>query len=354
MIELPVIALCYGGLVARKGMGVYVNQAEGQTDLRPALSWRQVSPVVWVRAAILALLFLLLFRHELHRIVRQWMTDPSWSHGFLIPLFSLYFVHQRREAILSGAFRSCLPAVVLVVASIGFYFFNLVSPAGYAYLGALAMVVTLAGVIWVMGGHRLLLLTWLPVLYLIFAIPLPRRLYVAVTMPLREWAAFVAAALLDLAASVEASVQGVVIEILYQGERLSPALNVAEACSGMRLLMAFLALGVAMAYLHDRPLWQRWILLLSTVPIAVACNIVRVSATGFLYVFIHPRYTQGIFHDALGLAMLPLAFALNGFLAWFMSSLFVEDEDELLDAPVEHVIRRATPVSPVGANHGHD
>jgi exosortase/archaeosortase family protein len=67
--------------------------------------------------------------------------------------------------------------------------------------------------------------------------------------------------------------------------------------------------------------------LASTIPIAIFCNIVRVTATGFIYVLADPKYTQGLYHDALGLAMLPLAFGLYGFLAWFMSSLFF-DEDQ--------------------------
>jgi exosortase len=146
-------------------------------------------------------------------------------------------------------------------------------------------------------------------------------------MPMRKISASVAAALLNLVGGVEAGATGVIIDVVYQGRRLEPALNVAEACSGMRLLMAFLALGVAMAYLHERPLWQRLVLLASTIPIAILCNIVRVTATGFIYVFLHPKFTQGVYHDMLGLAMLPLAFGLYGFLAWFMSSLFVEEED---------------------------
>jgi exosortase len=125
---------------------------------------------------------------------------------------------------------------------------------------------------------------------------------------------------------LEASTSGVIIDVIYKGRNLEP-LNVAEACSGMRLLMAFLALGVAMAYLHYRPVWQRIVLLACTIPIAILCNIMRVTVTGFIYVLIHPKYTQGIYHDMLGLAMLPLAFALYGFIAWFMSSLFVEESE---------------------------
>jgi len=93
----------------------------------------------------------------------------------------------------------------------------------------------------------------------------------------------------------------------------------------MRLLLAFMALGVAMAYLHERPLWQRLVLVVSTVPIAILCNIIRVTITGFIYILIHPKYAQGVYHDMLGMAMLPLAFGLYGFLAWFMSNLFIDE-----------------------------
>ena len=99
--------------------------------------------------------------------------------------------------------------------------------------------------------------------------------------------------------------------------------------------MAFLALGVAMAYLHYRPIWQRIVLLATTIPIAIFCNIVRVTVTGFIYVLLHPKYAQGIYHDILGLAMLPLAFGLYGSLAWFMSSLFIEETEAVTEDIVE-------------------
>jgi exosortase len=148
---------------------------------------------------------------------------------------------------------------------------------------------------------------------------------------MRIWAAQCAASFLNLVGNIEATARGAVIDVIYRGKTIEPPLDVAEACSGMRLLTAFLALGVAMAYLHYRPIWQRIILLASTVPIAIFCNIVRVTITGFIYVLINPRYTQGIYHDMLGLAMLPLAFILYWLLAWFMSSLFVEETSTIAE-----------------------
>ncbi len=312
---------------------------EADTVPGDGLRWRDLGMGHGLRIGLLAVLFGVLFRHELQRLMMQWRSDPSWSHGFLIPLFSLYLVHQQRDRILSTVYRTRAGGLMLLILSIACYFFNVVSPSGYAYVRSLAMLGTLMGMVWWLGGGRLLRWTWLPVLYLLFAIPVPRRSYVALTLPLRRLAASVAAALLDLCSGVETTVQGVVIDVVYHGQRLEPALNVAEACSGMRLLMAFLALGVAMAYLHPRPWPQRLGLLLATIPIAILCNIVRVTATGFLYVFVHPRFTQGIYHDVLGLAMLPLAFAMHAFVAWFTSSLFVPTEPTVDEGVV--VQRRA-------------
>jgi exosortase len=202
------------------------------------------------------------------------------------------------------------------------------------------MIAAVGAVVLFLGGWRLVRYTWLPVAFFVFAIPLPRRYYVGLTLPMRHVSAVVATAFLNVIPDLDATTSGAVIEIVYKGQRLEPALNVAEACSGMRLLMAFLALGVAMAYLHDRPRWQRAVLLLSTVPIAILCNIVRVTTTGFLYVLVDPQYTQGIYHDLLGLAMLPLALGLYGVLAWFMASLFVEEEEQ---AGNDVIVRKRSP-----------
>lgn len=313
-------------------------------------AWSELGPHTAVKIFILAGLLGVLFRTEIGELAHLWLTDPNWSHGFLIPLFSLYFIHQRRRAILgleyvrdplldllagrrpprllAGQTRANYLGLLLLLLILAFYAFNVVSPAGYAYLRPISMIAVAGAVVLFLGGWRLIRRLWLPILFFVFAVPLPRRYYVGLTMPMRRLSADVATALLNLIPDVRATAGGVIIEVVYKGQRLDPALDVAEACSGMRLLMAFVALGVAMAYLHERPVWQRAVLLASTVPIAIFCNIVRVTATGFLYVLAGQRYTQGVWHDLLGLSMLPLAFGLYGLLAWFMSSLFIEGDAE--------------------------
>ncbi len=292
--------------------------------------WRQLGLHNYIKILIIGILFCYLFHNEIRTIVHRWLTDSSWSHGFLIPIFSLYFINQRKEEILRSFQNDELKpnylGLFLLICGILFYPFNIVQ-LQYGYLKPIGMIATLGAIVLFLGGWRLVQYAWLPIVFLVFAVPLPRRYYVSLTMPMRRLAAAVATALLNLVSGMEATVNGVVIDVIYKGQHLEPSLNIAEACSGMRLLMAFLALGVVMAYLHHRPIWQRLVLLASTIPIAIFCNIVRVTITGFIYVLIHPKYTQGIYHDTLGLVMLPLAFGLYGFLAWFMSSLFIEKAD---------------------------
>jgi exosortase len=307
--------------VERQGAGAPVGKQQ----------WRQLGLHNYVKILIIGGLLCYLFRGEFRMLVQDWLADSSWSHGFLIPLFSLYFVNQHKQEILNLRARPNYLGLIFLVFGILVYFFNLVSPAGYAYFRSLSVLATLGAIVLFLGGWRLVKYTWLPIAFLIFAVPFPRRYYVSLTMPMQKLSATVAGALLDMVGGIETTVNGIVIDVIYKGQRLEPSLNVAEACSGMRLLMAFLALGVAMAYLHYRPLWQRLVLLASTIPIAIFCNFVRVTVTGFIYVLIHPRYTQGIYHDMLGIAMLPLAFALYGFLAWFMSSLFIEESEAVAE-----------------------
>jgi exosortase len=301
------------------------------------LNWSDLGLHNYIKLLIIGALFCYLFRDEFSRITNRWRIDSTWSHGWLIPVFSLYFLNQRKQQILGSQFKkpNYLGLFFLVCCLLCYLFVIYVLRLGYPAM--ILMIPALGSVALFLGGWRLIKFTWLPIAYLGFAIPLPPWLYREVTIPMRILAAKVAALLLNCIGSMQATASGVVIDIVYKGVRLEPGLDVAEACSGMRLLMAFLALGVAMAYLHYRPAWQRIILLASTVPIAVLCNIIRVTVTGSIYIFIGPQYAQGIYHDFLGLAMLPLAFGIYGLLARFMSSLFIE---ESIHVSEDIVVRR--------------
>lgn len=288
------------------------------------LGWASLGLHTYVKILIISVLFCYLFFDEIDKIVSKWLNDPSWSHGFLIPFFSLYFLNQHKNEIISLEKKPSYLGLFFLICCIVLYPLNYVH-FRFAYGEPMLMIVTMGAIVLFLGGWCLVRYAWLPVSYLIFAVPLPARFYREITIPMRRLAAQVATVLLNFVPKLEASVSGVVIDVIYKGVKMEPSLDVAEACSGMRLLMAFMALGVAMAYLHYRPMWQRLILLAATIPIAIFCNVIRVTVTGFIYILWDPMYAQGVWHDLLGMLMLPLAFGLYGCLAWFMSNIFTEE-----------------------------
>jgi len=277
---------------------------------------------IW-KVAIVGILFVVLFREELLRLLERWLTDARESHGLLIPAFSIYFLYQKRKQLREALGRPSFWGLILICLSVAGYLFSFFK--GFYYPRQVMLITLMSGVVLLLGGWPILRIVWLPVVFLIFAMPLPARVYMAITMPMREMASTVASVVLSGLPNVTCESQGVVIYGRYGGEEFN--LNVAEACSGMRLLLAFMALGVAMAYLDYRPIVHRLILMCSTIPIAIICNMVRVLVTGMISVYLGAEYATGLLHTILGMLMLVLAFGLYGLLAWIMNHLFVEEDE---------------------------
>jgi exosortase len=287
---------------------------------------RLMSASAWWQAGVTALLLALLFRTELYRLVRIWSSDGNWSHGFVVPLFSLYFVYANRDRIAAVPVRTNLLGLVILLCGLALYFARLADILTFGVAIPLALVLCIFGTVFFLCGARIMRVVWLPVLYLLFAIPAPERIYVQLTMPLRRLAAHAATVLLNLIPGVQAENAGVTIELMHHGSSVPP-LNVAEACSGMRLLMGLCALGVAYTYLADRPNWQRITMVLFCLPIAVFTNLVRVTTTGVFHVFGMKALASGAGHAGWGIVMYSLALGLFCLLSWILSRLFVEDPD---------------------------
>ncbi|MBI9018217.1 MAG: exosortase/archaeosortase family protein [Phycisphaerae bacterium] len=316
-----------------------MNNKEQSLNSKEVFKDEAVIDRVW-KAAILGLLFVALFKQEAFMLVDGW-SNANESHGILIPLFSMYFLYQRKDdlAVTKGNFNPL--GLVILLGALFAYTFSVLYDFGSPR--PIMMIFALAGLVLMVGGWPVFRLVWLPVLFLLFAVEIPSSIYDRVTTAMRGWASVVAAGVLNAIPGVECESIGVTIRGFHEtasGVKEMIELNVADACSGMRLLRTFVALGVAMAYLEKRSISQRVVLLVSTIPIAIFCNIVRVLLTGLIYVFGNPKYATGIWHTLLGLVMLGLAFWLYGVIAWFMNNLFVDDEDKKADDGIL-VVKRA-------------
>ncbi|MCK4601705.1 MAG: exosortase/archaeosortase family protein [Phycisphaerae bacterium] len=290
-----------------------------------APSWQKSFPLeTFIKILVLVAVLALMNYRQFPRLFRDWVDNPNWSHGFIIPLFSLYLLFARREELLSVRRRVCLWG--LPVFMLGCALQIMAYAVENPWSCQISMTVVLFGLVLYLGGPGIAKLTWLPIFFLIFAMPIPDIIYNRIALPLQNFAALGSGMLLR--------VFGVQIEVAYSNLQIQStsgawhSLTVAEACSGMRLLMAFMAISVAMAYLEDRPLWQRIIMVGMGIPVAIFCNVLRVTITCVMYYFDHPELGQDFMHDFTGMLMLLPALVMLWLIGLLLKYLFVEVDDE--------------------------
>lgn len=261
----------------------------------------------------------------------KWLK-PDYSHGFLVPLFALY---------LAWAWRAWAPEYVvwpdargalLILAGAGLYVAARLTNFALEWVQGFAFVVTLLGVVLVFGGGGGLRWLWGPVLFLMFAFPLPYRIESALGWELQKVASV----------GAEYTLQTLGYPTYREGNILycqDHVLEVQNACNGLSMLLTFLTLATAMAMLVRRPWLDRGLILLSAVPIAVVSNVIRIAATGVLYNEAGKELGDKVFHDLAGWVMMPLALGIMWLGLKALDWVFLED---LGQATREEVIKNVT------------
>jgi len=241
----------------------------------------------WWQIAALASLSFWLYGSTLAHLVSQWRHDPNFSHGFFVPLFSAFVMWQERGRLRHIAPKPAWPGqlilafalCILIVGQLG----------AELFLARVSLLFLGAGLIVLFLGWKFLRALSFPLAFLLLMIPIPTIIFNQITFPLQLLASRVAAAILPLFS----------VPILREGNVIilpSMALEVAEACSGIRSLMSLVTLAVIYGYLVEKRLAIRWILALGAIPISVAANSVRIIGTGLLVQYWDPDKAQGFFH----------------------------------------------------------
>jgi exosortase/archaeosortase family protein len=103
------------------------------------------------------------------------------------------------------------------------------------------------------------------------------------------------------------------------------------------MLTAFIIVAGFIAYMVKVPRWQKAVVLISSIPVAVICNIVRIFATGMLMLYVGEEFASKFFHDFAGLVMMPIAVSLMFAELWIMDKCVIPDEQP---EPEQVVARR--------------
>lgn len=254
-----------------------------------------------LKCGLVFILWGLVFTPVYPGLWHTWMNHSNNSHGVLVPLISAFFIWSRRAQLARAPIRTANWGVLILILSLCLY---LLALAGHvAVVQRLMIVFSLCGLVLFNFGAPVFKVLAFPLLYLIFMVPVPESIYGLAAFPLQLFAT-------DISHAV---IRALGIPVLQEGNMLYFAqtqLEVAEACSGLRSMTAFIMLGVLFAYLMDKGWGRRLTLVLSAIPLAIFANIVRVTGTGILAHFFGKQVARGFLHEFSGMAVFVFGFVL--------------------------------------------
>lgn len=308
------------------------NSTLGYTALEPLedqdLSLLGIRRSSWLKVITVVALFALLFWPNLRRLwdkTNPFTGEPNWSHAIFIPLVGLYYLWVNREQLRAAKVKPAWSGLGIALFGILFFGYG-IYPGQNDWFKDIGMVIALFGIVALLCGWAVMRIAWFPIVFLFCALPWPGLLYSKVASPLQELAAGVAVKTLQVA-NVEAWRFGTKI-IMVGNHNAVRTLNVAEACSGLRSLMTFVSLAAMLAFLSARPLWAKIVMVVTAVPIAIFCNVMRVSGQGLLDRYVSQQLSESFAHQFVGVIMLIPAFFLILLVGWILQNLFIDEVDD--------------------------
>ena len=227
------------------------------------------------------------FSESIFELVRRWTVQEEYSHGFLIPVIVAWLFWSRRDALVASIGRPSWtgPALILLAAVM-----HIIGKLSALYvLSQVGFVVALIGIALGLGGYSLLKVTFIPIIFLLFAIPLPYFIDAVLSYRLQLISSQLGTFFIRLL-QIPVFLEGNVIDLgVYK-------LQVVEACSGLRYLYPLMSLGFLAAYLFQAPFWQRAVVFLSTIPITIVMNSLRIGIVGALVNYWGPQDADGFLH----------------------------------------------------------
>lgn len=259
-----------------------------------------------------------LYAPVLLRLAHQWWSDPNFSHGFFVPVFSAYVVWQNRMRLGTIQPEPSIWGLPIIVISLAML---LVGTFGAElFLSRLSFILLIGGAVIFFVGWAMLRAVLFPLCFLVLMIPIPAIVFSQITLPLQILASKLAAGTLPICG----------VPVLREGNIINlPAmpLEVAQACSGIRSLMSLTTLAIMYGYLVERRVWVRVALALASIPIAVAANGLRIVGTGLIVQYWDPEKAEGFFHLFSG--WLVFVFSLLMLFALHRAFMFLQAKREL-------------------------
>src|SRR5580704_8768972 len=244
-----------------------------------------------VRTGLVALFAVLVaivaFDRALFELVRRWIAEEEYSHGFLIPVVSAWMLWMRRDALIASFGRPSWTGLAVIALALAMHIVGQYS--SIFVLSQIGFILILIGIALAAGGYPLLKVTFVPIVFLIFAIPLPYFVQSNLTLQLQLISSQLGVDVIRMF-QIPVYLEGNLIDLGFY------KLQVVEACSGLRYLYPLLSLSFLAAYLFQAPLWQRALVFLSGIPITIGMNGFRIGMVGVTVNWWGPKMADEILH----------------------------------------------------------
>lgn len=290
--------------------------------------------LTFLLAAVLLLGVFLIYLPVLLNLVNRLAGDEDYSYGLLLPLVSGYIIYLKWPQICRYRWEPSWWGVPVVI--LGFILLTAGKLIADPYSPPFSFTVVITGLLLLLGGWGIIRMLSFPLVLLVLMLPLPGIVTNFLTFPLQLVSSRLAAGFLR-ALGIPLVLQGNVLDL---GVR---QLQVVSACSGLRYILALLALGIIFCYFYQRRLWKGVVLLIALVPAAILANATRVAAMGLF-----PALQEGFLHSFSGWLIFVFCFASMALLNWFLNYLqpapqaVIEAEAEVPHPEMPSVTPRAS------------
>jgi exosortase len=248
-----------------------------------------------------------------------WKQSDEYSSGFLVPFLALYILWSRRDDIAGCPVK---PSIWGLFAFVGAQAVRLLGLfLMYSSAERLSIVLSVASLILLLFGWKVFRKVSPILLFLCLMLPLPNVIQYYVGLNLQRWATSSAVFCLEL----------IGYPVVQEGHTIeigNVSVAVLEACNGLRMITAFFVISGLVVLLVERTWWEKLVILVSSLPIALLCNTLRLAVTAIFFTILKGEYWEKVFHDFGGYAMMPLALAIVVGELWLLTKLTLFPTEE--------------------------
>jgi exosortase D (VPLPA-CTERM-specific) len=250
-----------------------------------------------------------------HQFMIKWWGQDDYNYCYLIPFVVLYLLWEKREPLRNTPSRPTWAGIAPI--AFGLVLFWLGELGGEYYTMYLSSWFVLLGLCWMHLGWRKLKLIFFPIAFILTMFPPPNFIYFNLSLKLKLISSQLGVWVLQTLGKT-AYREGNVIDLGFT------QLQVVDACNGLRYLFPLIVLAILVAYFSKSAWWKKLIVVLSSIPISIFVNGLRIASVGLLYPIWGPQVAEGFFHDFSGWIIFMISLGILLAELWLLNFAFKE------------------------------